>query len=143
MPLKQGYFIPQNPQKYINIKTRMNESEYPVYRSSWELKFFKYLDTCDSIKKWTSEPLGIKYIHPFDGKIHHYYPDFLIVRETPNGDIKILVEIKPKSQTLNPKSKYDKIQHTINLAKWDAAKKWCRENNTEFCILTERELSIK
>ena len=115
---KQGYYIPKNPQKYIHINNRLNEdNQYPKYRSSWELKFFKFLDNTESIKYWTSEPFGIKYFHPFKKRICNYYPDFLFkklkntinsqysqnttivenceIPETPEDLQTYLIEIKP------------------------------------------------
>ena len=147
MKFKQGYYIPKNPQKYIHINNHLNEdNEYPKYRSSWELKFFKFLDNTESIKYWTSEPFGIKYFHPFKQKVCNYYPDFLFkkLQITPNGEVlqTYLIEIKPKSQTTTPKSQYDKVQYLINKAKWEAAFDYCSTRNIKFCILTESELGI-
>ena len=137
---KQGTYIPKNPEKYIHSNSKMNEnSKYPVYRSSWELKFFRYCDLKDSIKLWTSEPFGIEYISPLDNRIHRYYPDFFIIY----NDKKILIEIKPKSQTLNPKSAYDKQQHAVNMAKWSAAKAVCDSKGIEFLVLTEDEIGMR
>ena len=136
---KQGIYKPQNPEKYYHSNTYMNEgSEYPIYRSSWELKFFKYCDLTPEIEKWSSEPFAIKYIHPQDNKVHRYYPDYLILR---NGK-KILVEIKPKCQAISPHSQYDKGQFAINQAKWNAAQEFCKANNMQFIVLTEKELGI-
>jgi hypothetical protein len=144
---KQGFYIPKNPQKYIHINNRLNEgNRFPKYRSSWELKFFKFLDNTESIRYWTSEPLGIKYYHPFKQKICNYYPDFMFMRacQTPEGEIlkKIIVEIKPSGQATKPKTAYEKEQFYINKAKWKAAKEFCDKNNMEFCILTEKDLKI-
>lgn len=137
---KQGTYIPKNPEKYIHPKSKMNESsKYPIYRSSWELKFFRYCDLKPEITLWTSEPFGIEYISPLDNKIHKYYPDFFIIY----NNKKLLIEIKPKSQTFNPKSAYDKQQHSVNMAKWSAAKALCDSRGIEFLVLTESELGLK
>lgn len=143
----QGFYIPKNPQKYIHINNRLNEdNQYPKYRSSWELKFFKFLDTTESIKYWTSEPLGIRYYHPFKQKICKYYPDFMFMRafKTPDGEVlkKIIVEIKPSGQATKPKNRYELEQFHINKAKWKAAQKFCTKNNIEFHILTEKDLKV-
>lgn len=136
---KQGIYKPQNPEKYYHAKSRMNEnSQYPVYRSSWELKFFKYCDLTPEIKAWSSEPFAVEYIHPGDNKIHRYYPDFFILY----GDRKMLIEIKPKCQTTAARSSYDKAQQVINNAKWAAARALCANKGIDFVILTEKELGI-
>lgn len=132
-------YIPKNPSKYIHINNKMNESnKFPIYRSSWELKFFKYCDLNDDIRYWTSEPIGIEYYNPIKEKICKYYPDFLISYTDKN----ILVEIKPKSQTYAAHTAYDKEQLEINKAKWEAAQKFCDERGIKFVILTENELGI-
>lgn len=140
---KQGFYIPKNPQKYIHINNHLNEkNEFPKYRSSWELKFFKFLDNTESVKYWTSEPFGIRYFHPFKRKFCKYYPDFMFVRDFNNTLRKFLVEVKPSGQASNPKSPYEKSQALINKAKWEAAKQYCDSNNIEFCILTEKDLKV-
>lgn len=137
---KKGTYVPKHPEKYIHINNKMNESNaYPIYRSSWELKFFRYCDENPAIKYWTSEPIGIEYYNPIKQKICHYYPDFLINYNDKN----VLIEIKPKSQTINPKSQHDKEQYEINKAKWEAALNFCKSRGLEFRILTEEELGIK
>ena len=136
---KQGIYAPKNPSKYFHSSSKMNEGSFlPIYRSSWELKFFRYCDLTPEIVAWSSEPFGIEYISPIDNRIHRYYPDFFIMYK----DKKMLIEIKPKSQAYSPKSAYDKQAHAINMAKWSAAKTFCDSKGIEFCIITENELSI-
>ena len=63
---------------------------------------------------------------------------------------KYLVEIKPYKFTMppaTPKRKTKKYieemaQYMTNQAKWEAARNACRNNNTNFMILTENELGI-
>lgn len=138
---KQGFYIPQNPKKYIPVKNKMNNSNFPQYRSSYELKFFKYCDLNPKITQWSSEPLAIPYISPLDGKKHRYFVDFYIVI----NNIKIFVEIKPYNQTILPKTPNSKsiMTYEINKSKWNAAKDFAEKNNCKFVVLTERELSIK
>lgn len=123
---------------YSETKLNENSPKYPKYRSSWELKFLKFLDLNSSVESWTSEPFGIPYFHPFKQKICRYYPDFLFEK---SGQ-KFLIEIKPSKETVNPKTTYDKIANTINLAKWKSAREFCELKGIKFCILTEKELKI-
>jgi hypothetical protein len=60
-----------------------------------------------------------------------------------------MVEIKPEKQTKKPilTEKVSKRTHSknmemflVNQAKWTAAREFCKENNIEFVILTEKEL---
>jgi predicted nuclease of restriction endonuclease-like RecB superfamily len=124
---KQGYYKPLNEQKYIQpIDKGMNQEVYPEYRSSWEKKFMEYCDKSPKVTKWSTEFLPIPYIRPDDGQVHRYYPDFFILA----NDKKYIIEIKPFNQTKSP----------INIAKWKAAKQYCKEHDYTFLVLTEKEL---
>lgn len=139
MKYKQGFYKPKNPEKYIHINNSLNENNrIPKYRSSWELKFFRYCDLNQNITYWTSEPFGIPYYHPFKEKICRYYPDFLIIK----NNQKYLIEIKPSKEAKTPKNFYDKSMFMINQAKWKAANEYCLKNNIIFCVITEKELKI-
>jgi len=128
---EQGTFIPKNLNKYKKpFDKYMNENEFPTYRSSWELKFMKWCDENINIEYWTSEPFFVPYINPRDGQKHRYFADFLV--KFKDGR-KFLIEIKPQNQTNDP----------INLAKWEAAEKFCEKHNLTFSVLTEKELGIK
>lgn len=132
----QGVYKPQNPEKYIG-------NSPPVFRSSWEKRFFETMDTNPNILAWASEPLKIPYKHPLTHNVHNYIPDLLIKYRDADGNIKVeLIEIKPLSQTLEEysSSKYDKIKTAINKAKWEYAKQFCKQNNITFRILTEAEI---
>ena len=52
---KQGVYKPQNSEKYIG-------SNYPKYRSSWQLKFFRWADLTETILAWGSENIIIPYM---------------------------------------------------------------------------------
>lgn len=137
---KQGIYQPKNPEKYFHSNSKMNENTgFPVYRSSWELKFFRYCDLSQDVQKWCSEPFGIEYISPLDNRIHKYYPDFFILR----NNKKYLIEIKPKSQAFKPRNAYDKQAQSVNIAKWSAARELCKLHDIEFLILTEDEIGIR
>ena len=85
-----------------------------------------YCDRSDQIIQWSSEELHISYVGP-DDKWHNYYPDFVV--ETVDGRT-IVVEIKPGFQK----------KWKINLAKWYYAKMFCKANDYEFKVLTEKDL---
>ena len=142
----QGYFKPKHPEKYRGDPTNI------IYRSSWELKLMIYLDEKNDIIKWGSEEIIIPYRSPIDGKIHRYFPDFIVTKINKDG-IKetALIEVKPKSQTQPPKrqNKITKRYLTevktwgVNEAKWRAALEYCKDRGWSFHIFTEKELGIK
>jgi len=141
----QGVFLPINPKKYIG-------NEKPVYRSGYELRFFRWCDNNPNVLEWASEAVVIPYISPIDGKVHRYFTDGVIALKEGTGVVKYIIEVKPLKQVLPPvvgkqrrKSTmlYENTQYVVNTAKWDAAKKWCDSRGYKFQILTEKELGIK
>lgn len=156
---KQGWYKVLNPSKFIMQtnesksvmkSVRMNDGCLEVnFKSSLELKCFKYCDINRYIKKWSLEPFCIPYLSPKDGKIHRYFIDFFI--EFSNGQ-KFLVEVKSSGETIKPAQPKKKTQKAlinytkaiqtfaINTSKWEAAREFCKERNMEFLILTENEL---
>jgi possible phage head completion protein len=145
MKYQQGFYKPKYPEKFkyskIGLNERQSKIQLPKYRSSYELQFFKFCDFNPKITEWSSEPFPIKYKHPFKNKISNYYIDFVIVY---NG-IKYCIEIKPYSQTISPdpKNLYAVMTYKVNLAKWDAARKYCEVKGWKFLILTEKQLFSK
>ena len=143
---RQGIFKPSNTSKYIG-------NSDPIYRSGWELKFFRWADLNENIIAWGSENIIIPYISPLDGKVHRYFVDNFIVFKNKEGKKnKFLIEIKPSKQVAKPTSTKGKRRTTIlyeqktwvvNQAKWEAAKRWADKKGYEFLILTEKELGIK
>ena len=134
---KQGKFIPQHPEKYMGDITQI------LYRSSWEQKFFFWLDNNPNVLKWGSEELKIPYVNPLDNRVHEYYIDISLIVQTALGPKKFCIEIKPYKQTIQPGKRASKesIRTFItNMAKWKAAKEYCEKMNIEFKVLTEREL---
>jgi hypothetical protein len=92
------------------------------------------------------------YKSPLDGKIHRYFPDFLIKVKESDGNIKkYMIEIKPSKQTIPPPKPKRQTQKYIaevyeyakNQSKWEAAREWCADRGYEFKIITEHELNIK
>ena len=150
--VKQGWYKLLNPEKFIEpIDEHMQSFKdgHVNYKSSLEFKAIKYADYNKHITKWSLEPFNIKYIKPTDGKYHRYYIDLFL--EFSTGD-KFLVEIKPKSQTVQPqkpKKNTQKAQlnyqnalmtYHINQAKWKAAEEFAEYNDMRFIILTEEQL---
>ena len=142
---KQGIYRPINSDKLVG-------ATQATYRSSLELRFFKFLDTNPNVIKWGSENVAIPYVSPLDRKVHHYYIDnVVIIKESNNQLGKYLIEIKPKNQTRAPIQSGRKKQTTIlyeqlmwakNNAKWEAAKQFCAKKKWQFLILTEDELKM-
>jgi len=138
---KQGWYTPKNPQKYVGDVTKIR------YMSSWELDTHIFLDNNPNILQWSSEGIAIPYIKPTDKKIHKYYPDYWVKAQLPNGKIiQKIIEVKPAKQTRrtrsrNPKQKlYEQVQFAINIAKWEAAKKFCNKYGIIFELVTEKDI---
>lgn len=139
----QGYFKPNNPDKYIG--------PIPIiYRSSWERKFMIWCDGHEGITKWSSEPVEIKYWSRQDNKAHKYYPDFWFRAKQKDGsDLQYIAEIKPKAQITKPKPptknskkavesyKFLAEQYVRNMDKYNAAKEYCENLGYKFVVLTE------
>ena len=142
----KGKYKPSNPEKYNGNVTNI------IYRSLWERKFCVYCDTNERIIEWESEEKAIPYRSPLDGKIHRYFPDFLIKVKESDGSIKkYMIEIKPSKQTVPPPKPKRQTQKYIsevyeyakNQSKWESAREWCADNGYEFKVITEHELGIK
>ena len=136
---QQGYINPSSCKKLLESQSR----EPIIYRSSYEKTFIHWLESCPKVKSWASECLAIPYINKLDGEFHRYYPDFFV--EMVDGQ-KILIEIKPKSQTMKPKTQFDPNsyawkEYIRNRCKWDAALEYCKNNGLLFKILTENTIS--
>jgi hypothetical protein len=137
-------FFPKNVSKYIG------NPESIICRSLWERKFCKYLDENKNILRWSFENIKIPYLSPMDNQMHFYIPDFMVEKKGKDNIVKTLVvEIKPYKQTKQPiltenvsKRTFNKNMETflINQAKWKAADQFCKQNDIEFIILTEKEL---
>ena len=146
MATYKGFFKPKNPQKYRGDPTNI------IYRSGWELKLMLYLDEHKEVVSWGSEELIIPYRSPIDGKVHRYFPDFIVTKINKQGLRETaIIEVKPKKQTVPPQkqSKVTKRYLTevknwgINEAKWKAATEFCKDRGWSFHIFTEQELGIK
>lgn len=142
---KKGFYTPINAEKYKGIKK-------PLYRSAYEYKVMCFFDKHPSVISWAVEPFPISYFNPTKGKVCRYYPDFIVSFKCSDGTIKTeLIEIKPYRQTIPPKPSQGKKHSTLlieaklwamNVAKWEAAKKYCISREISFRILTEKDLFI-
>ena len=133
--------------KPINKNKYHGDIESIVCRSSWERKMCKYLDLNKNVLKWSSEEISIPYFSNVDNKWHKYYPDFLAeILDSNNNIKKYMIEVKPEKQTKPPKKKNSRTYlnemktFSINISKWEAAKKVCDENGWIFKIITEKEI---
>ena len=140
-----GRFKPTNPQKYIG------DSNNIIYRSSWECRVMDWLDRNPDIISWASEELIVPYLSPVDGRWHRYFPDFLVKLRTKDGQLKtLMLEVKPKYQTEEPKKqqratkKYINEVKTwgINQSKWKYATEYCADRGWEFKLITEDHLGL-
>lgn len=143
---KQGKFSPKNPKKYKGDPTNI------IYRSGWEKGVMKWLDENVNVVLWSSEEIIIPYVSPVDGRVHRYFVDFYVEAVGRDGKIKkMLLEVKPKAQTQEPKipqrktRKYitEVMTYGVNKAKWKAAEEYCEYKGWEFRIITETELFKK
>mgnify|MGYP002642368914 FL=1 len=106
----------------------------------------KWCDVTPSVDEWGSEEIVIPYTSPVDGKRHRYFPDFYVKI----GNKKYLVEVKPLKQTKEPKTQQrmtkryinEVVTWSVNQAKWKAAEEFCKDNNWEFMLITEKELKV-
>ena len=133
----QGKFEMKHPEKYVGKRT-------PHARSSWEFVFMRMLDNHQGIESWASESIQIPYRDPLTGKYTIYVPDFFIVYKDKTGKKKAeVVEVKPSNHTLREKvgkSRYNQEQYIKNLAKWEAASAWCRQQGLKFRVINEGDI---
>ena len=138
-----GKFVPKNPDKY------RGDSSNVIYRSLWERRLMSYLDKHPDVIQWSSEEFFIPYRSPVDRRLHRYFPDFWVKKRSKDGQINnILIEVKPKKQTLPPEKKKRKTKgyikevmtYGVNEAKWKAAIEFCKDRRWDFKIMTEDHL---
>jgi hypothetical protein len=141
-PKPRPYTV-KNPGKYLGEYTTV------ITRSSLETKFMTWADRTDNVLKWASEPYGVPYISPRDGKAHRYFVDFIMVLQTSQGIKKYIVEIKPASQCVPPVKTPRMKQKTlteqymtymVNQSKWEQARIHAENVGAEFIVLTENDL---
>lgn len=144
LPYK-GIFTPINPRKYKGDPTNI------IYRSSWEKRVMKWLDSSPNIVQWSSEEIIVPYKSPADGKFHRYFVDFYAQVKAGDGKLKsYLLEVKPKKQAEQPQVKMritkqyinEVVTYAVNQAKWKAATEYCLDRGWEFKVITEDHLGI-
>ena len=143
----KGKYSPKNPGKYRGDHTMIE------YRSSWERMFMKWCDLREEVLKWSSEEMCIWYMDPISKKNRRYFPDFIIQVKDSDGLIRTeMIEVKPYKQMVGPdrnparKTKawiYEVKTYATNMAKWEAAKKYCKKKGWSFRIINEYDLGIK
>lgn len=133
-----GKFRPKNVSKYEGDYTNIK------YRSLWERQTLKWLDENPAIVSYSSEETVIPYRCATDNKIHRYFVDLKI--RLKSGQT-YLIEIKPKSQTVQPKKKRmtkkyltEVMTWAKNQSKWEAATKYCSDRGWIFEIWHEDTL---
>jgi len=138
---RQGYYTPKNPEKYVGKADKIR------YMSSWEYDLDRFLDGNPNVLEWSSEPIGIPYLKPTDGRIHKYYPDYWVKYKNTKGEIiQEILECKPHAQTIQPRNTrnkrnlYEQVTYAINVAKWQACQAWCDAHGIKFRIVTEKSL---
>ena len=140
---KQGLYKPANPQKYVGDVNKI------VFRSSWELKVCQKLDYAEYVVAWCMEHPVIHYTKPTTGRVHRYFPDFLVKTKLADGStITTLIEVKPDKERFPPKpqgkkkSRYlqEAVTYEVNTAKWNAARAYCKQKGWNFVVLTEKEI---
>ena len=133
----QGKYSLKFPAKYIGTKT-------PTYRSSWEFAFMRFCDEHPNVETWASEAVKIPYRNPLTGKYTIYVPDFFVVYNDKAGRKHAeMIEVKPMSQTTLEragKSMGKKKQVVINMAKWEAANAYAKQNRMRFRVVSEDQL---
>lgn len=141
---KQGRYKVKNRQKYAG------DPDNVIYRSSWELLVLKWLDDHPDIVYFASEELVIPYLNPVDGRVHRYFPDFIIkVRDKNNKITTYVLEVKPEVQTRMPTQRKktqkfikEAMTYAVNQAKWKYANEYCIDKGWKFKIITEKDLGI-
>lgn len=96
------------------------------FRSSWEEKFYKYLDQNQDVVLFYGEPFKIPFLSGIAKKpLKMYMPDLLVRYADGREEI---IEIKPES-----------LKNTdTNKRKFEAARKFCEgRQNTSFIVATE------
>lgn len=103
----------------------------------------QFCDNNPSILQWASEAISIPYRNPFTGKNTVYVPDFLIIYVNSTGQkLAEVIEVKPSTETTleAARSPRDRAYVALNMAKWQAATAWCRNQGLKFRVVTENEI---
>ncbi len=133
----QGKYQIKNREKYVGNKS-------PSYRSSWEFAVMSMCDNNPAIIQWASEAIHINYRNPFTNRNTIYVPDFFVLFMDANGKTHGEVwEIKPSKETsLQEAGRSPRAQAAaiLNMAKWEAARAYCKAQRLNFRVITEFDL---
>ena len=138
----KGKYRVKNIDKYAGDHTKIK------YRSMWERNAMKWCDTgTERVTRWSSEEVVVPYLWSVDKRWHRYYVDLLIELD---GEI-ILIEIKPKKETVPPKVPARKTKKYINEVttyiknqdKWKYAEAYAKKRGWRFEIWHEDVLKNK
>ena len=135
----KGRYKIKNPDKYLGNPTNV------IFRSLWERNTFRWCENNPKVRAWSSEEIVVPYKCKVDNKLHRYFVDLYV--EMNNGQT-ILVEIKPKKETLPPKQPKRKTKKYINevmtyiknTSKWEAANQYANHKGWKFQVWTEETL---
>ena len=135
----KGRYKIKNPDKYLGNPTNV------IFRSLWERNTFRWCENNPKVRAWSSEEIVVPYKCKVDNKLHRYFVDLYV--EMNNGQT-ILVEIKPKKETLPPKQPKRKTKKFLNEVitfsknqdKWEAADQYARHKGWMFQVWTEETL---
>ena len=135
----KGRYKIKNPDKYLGNPTNV------IFRSLWERNTFRWCENNPKVRAWSSEEIVVPYKCKVDNKLHRYFVDLYV--EMSNGQT-ILVEIKPKKETLPPKQPKRKTKKFLNEVitfsknqdKWEAADQYARHKGWKFQVWTEETL---
>ena len=108
--IKEGRIHPERHGIFGEFYSKKNK-KILHYRSQLELYWYQLLEQQTKVKKYQVEPCIIPY--QFEGSTKHYLPDLRIVYTDRTSE---LVEIKPE----------DEWNDFKNIAKWKAARRWCK-----------------
>jgi hypothetical protein len=104
----------------------------------------QFCDNNPNILQWASEAIHISYRNPLTGRNTIYVPDFLIVYNDANGKRHAeVIEVKPTKETsLQEAGKSPRAQAAaiLNMAKWEAARAWCKAQGLHFRVVTEKDI---
>jgi hypothetical protein len=132
--------------KVKNIDKYAGDHKQVIFRSMWERHVCRWCDDNPHVLRWCSEEVVIPYICETDKRLHRYFVDFLI--QFDDGKT-VLVEVKPKAQTLLPKKQgknkkryiNEALTYVKNRSKWKAATEHALDQNMVFQIWTEDTLT--
>lgn len=145
MGTMSGNFTPKHPQKYIG------STKVISYKSKLELSLLQIFDMRPTILRWSSEEIEIRYYDPIKQKQRSYFPDYYVeIKRKKDGRVlKLIIEAKASEFLKPPRAgtssladsksiRFHTIQYVTNMAKADAARKYCAERGIRYMFVTEK-----